>query len=221
MNRTTILTIALLLTIMQFSCERKKKAEMAAYDDWVEYQVEKADTTIYGICMDGSAMHSLQLLSDNGDTLLLDLNDVQEAGKVFGGYKVGDRMAVLYNRKGSKTSMVVNLNTLLGDWVMINPMDGNSEMGMCVRDGGILESINQSNITYQTWRFAEGKLELVGVRDFDGSYEETEVYDFKILTEDSLVIENADETLEYSRPGKVEDYSDIELEDDGLEEMLF
>ncbi len=221
MKKTTLLMLAFLLAVMQFSCGGKKNAEMAAYDDWVEYHVEKSDSTIYGICMDGSAMNTLQLLSDNGDTLFLDLSDVQEAEKVFGGYEVGDRMAILYDRTKKQASMVVNLNTLLGDWVMINPMDGTSEMGICIRDGGILESINQSSITYQTWRFTDGKLELVGVRDFDGNYEETESYDFKLLTSDSLIIENADETLEYGRPGSMEDYSDIKLEDDDSEFIIF
>lgn len=221
MKKITLLMLAVLVAFLQFSCGGKKKADESAYDDWEEYKVEKGDSTIFGICMDGSAMHTLQLLSDNGDTLVLDLNTAQEREKVFGGYRVGDRMAVLVNQENNVASMVINLNTLLGEWVMINPMDGNSEIGMCVRDGGILESINQSSITYQTWRLSNGKLELVGVRDFDGNYEETEVYDFKFLTKDSLIIGNTDETLEYTRPGKIEDYSDIELEDVDVEEMVF
>ncbi len=221
MKKISLICLAVMIAFLQLSCGGKKKADEAAYDDWVEFEKEKGDSTIYGICMAGSAMHSLQLLSDNGDTLLLDMNTAQETEKVFGGYAIGDRMAVVIDGKKGLPSIVVNMNTLLGEWVMINPMDGTSEMGMCIRDGGILESINQSNITYQTWRFDNGKLQLVGVRDFDGNYEETEVYDFKLLSEDSLIIENENEVLEFNRPGEVEDYSDIKLDDEGLDDMIF
>ncbi len=222
MKKSLIIILGLLLMSMQFSCGGNKKAQESAYDDWEEHVVEKGDSTIFGICMDGSAMHSLQLLTDNGDTLLLDINHAQETNNLFGGYAVGDRMAVLSNSDHSQVSMVINLQTLLGDWVMINPLDGNSEIGMCIRDGGILESINQTNITYQTWRLVDGQLELVGVSDMGGNYEEADLYKFILLTPDSLTIGNADETLEFTRPGEMEDYSDIKLEDDSNEgEMIF
>ncbi len=221
MRKFPIIIVALFVVLLQFSCGEKKKPAEASYDDWEEYDQPDRDSTIFGVCLAGSAMHSLQLLTDNGDTLMLDIVPAQEAEKVFGGYAIGDRMAVLTDNSRTRASMVLNLNTLQGDWVMPNPMDGTSEIGICIRDGGILESINQSSINYQTWRLVNGQLELVGIREVGGNFEETEIYDIKFLSEDSLSFGNPDETFEYGRPGKQEDYSDIELEDEDVEEMIF
>jgi hypothetical protein len=88
------------------------------------------DQTLYGLCTDGSAMNTLQLLTDNGDTISLSLTAALEAGQVFGGYQVGDRMAVLTNPAKTEATLVINESTLLGDWVMPNPIDGSSEVGI-------------------------------------------------------------------------------------------
>ena len=72
------------------------------------------DQTIYGICGNGTAMNTLQLLTDNGDTLSLDLIKAQENNQVFGGLQAGDRMAVLPNKGKTEAVIVINQNTL---WV--------------------------------------------------------------------------------------------------------
>lgn len=210
------LSACLLIVVLLLSCGGKKNpnAEESAYEDWEEQEEELADSTIFGLCLDGSAMHSLQLLTDSGDTLFIDVLPAQEKGTVFGGYDVGDRMAVLLTRKRDQATIVINLNALLGDWVMQNPFDGSSEMGICIKDGGIAESINQNSLSYQTWRIVNGQLELNGIREGSGDFEESDVYRIQRLTADSLIIGNEDETFEYARPGKPEDYGDIELEED-------
>jgi len=211
-----ILTVALSFAALQFSCGGKKQPPVddSSYDDWEEQEDVLQDSTVFGLCIDGSAMHSLQLLADNGDTLLIDVTPAQEMGRLYGGYAVGDRMAVLLTRRHDQATLVLNMNTLLGDWVMTNPFDGQSEVGICIKDGGIAESINQSSLAYQTWRIVNGQLELNGVREGGGNFEETEIYQIKRLTPDSLVFGNEEESFEYTRPGKMEDYGGIELEEE-------
>ncbi len=163
------------------------------------------DQTVYGICGNGTAMNTLQLLTDNGDTLSLNLTRAQETGQVFGGLQAGDRMAVLPNKTKTEAVIVINQNTLLGDWVMPNPIDGSSEVGIRIKEGGIAESIDQSSIIYKTWKIYNGKLEILSQREGGGDMEEVNLYEILLLGADSLVyktvgVEKQDEeTFEYSR----------------------
>ena len=163
------------------------------------------DQTVYGICGNGTAMNTLQLLTDNGDTLSLDLTKAQENGQVLGGLQTGDRMAVVPNPAKTEAVIVINQNTLLGDWVMPNPIDGSSEVGIRIKEGGIAESIDQSSIIYKTWKIFNGKLEILSQRDGGGDMEETNLYEILILGADSLVYKTYgvdkrdEETFEYTR----------------------
>ena len=179
------------------------------------------DQTIYGLCGNGTAMNTLQLLTDNGDTLTLDLTNAIENGQVFGGLQAGDRMAVVADKARTEAQIVINQNTLLGDWVMPNPIDGSSEVGIRIKEGGIAESIDQSSIIYKTWKIFNGRLEILSQRDGGGDMEETNYYEFLMLGADSLVYRTIDvpkedmETFVYSRWKEPEpmDLHGLKLED--------
>ncbi len=183
------------------------------------------DQTIYGLCGNGTAMNTLQLLTDSGDTLNLDLTNAQESGQVFGGLQAGDRMAVLPNKAKTEAVIVINQNTLLGDWVMPNPIDGSSEVGIRIKEGGVAESIDQSSIIYKTWKIYNGKLEILSQREGGGDMEEVNLYEILLLGADSLVyrtsgVEKQDEeTFEYSRwkEKPAMDLHGLQLEDSGDE----
>jgi len=184
------------------------------FDNGDSSEIVNADPTIYGICVEGTAMNTLQLVTDMGDTMSIDISAAQEDGKVFGGIQVGDRMAVLPGTKKRTASMVIDQASLLGNWVMPNPLDGSDEVGIRIKEGGIAESIEQSNITYKTWRLSRGKLEIVLVREGGSEEEETYIYDLVKLGPDSLIYKDAEETFEYSRQKPREKYgTEIELED--------
>ena len=72
-------------------------------------------------------MNTLQLITDTGDTLQLDLTAARDNDQVFGGLQVGDRMAVIANDERTEAVMVINQVALLGNWVMPNPIDGSDE----------------------------------------------------------------------------------------------
>ena len=189
-------------------------------DDSVAVTIPR-DQTLYGICGEGTAMNTLQLLRDNGDTLMLRLTNALEAGQVFGGLQVGDRMAVMTNADQTEATIVINQNTLLCDWVMPNPIDGSSELGIRIKEGGIAESIDQSSIIYKTWKIYNGKLEILSQRDGGGDEEELNLYEIVMLGADSLVYRTIGkpreemETFEYSRwkePEKM-DLHGLKLED--------
>ena len=178
------------------------------------------DSTLYGICGEATSMNMLQMLTDTGDTLMLDISNANEKERVFGGLQVGDRMAVVPNEDMTSAKIVINQTTLLGNWVMPNPIDGSDEVGISIKEGGVAESIDQGTIIYRTWRLVKGHLEIVLVRDGANDVEELNVYDLLKLTTDSLVYKDSEETFEYSRQKPKETYGDgIKLEDASFDDF--
>ena len=178
------------------------------------------DSTLYGICGEATSMNMLQMITDTGDTLMLDISNAKDNDLVFGGLQVGDRMAVLPNDTKTVAKTVINQTTLLGNWVMPNPIDGSDEVGISIKEGGVAESIDQGSIIYRTSRLSQGRLEIVLVRDGANDVEELNVYDIVKLTSDSLVYKDAEETFEYERQKPKETYGeDVKLEDSSYDEF--
>ena len=103
----------------------------------------------------------------------------------------------------TKAELIINENSLLGNWVMLNPLDGSSYVGIRIKDGGIAESIEQSTIIYKTWRIVDGKLEITLVREGGGDMEEINVYDITKLDSDSLIYEDSEDFFDYIRQEKL------------------
>ena len=197
------------------------KTEKVPFDNGDSADVANADPTIYGVCAEGTAMNTLQLITDMGDTLSIDISTAQENNKVFGGMHVGDRMAVVPNSGKDTALMVVNQATLLGNWVMPNPLDGSDEVGISIKEGGIAEGIQQSSIVYRTWRLTRGQLEIVMMREGGSEEDEIYLYDIVKLGADSLVYKDGEEIFEYSRQKPKEEYGkEIQLEDSQNEFFL-
>ncbi|MBR1879173.1 MAG: hypothetical protein IJ804_00220 [Prevotella sp.] len=195
------------------------KSEKVPFDNGDSLGIE-VDSTLYGICGEATSMNMLQMITDTGDTLMLDISAAKENDQVFGGLQVGDRMAVLPNDNKTVANTVINQTTLLGNWVMPNPIDGSDEVGISIKEGGVAESIDQGSIIYRTWRLSKGRLEIVLVREGGNDVEELNVYDILKLTADSLVYKDAEETFEYERQKPKETYGeDVKLEDSSYDDF--
>lgn len=214
-------TVFALLTIVltMASCGNKTQRNYEMVTDTTGMDAMR-DHTIYGICGENTAMNSLQLITDAGDTLMLSITEADEAGKVLGGLHAGDRMAVLANADKTKATLVVNQSALLGNWVMPNPLDGSDELGVRLLDGGIAEGIEQPYVTYKSWRFFNGRLVIESVREGTGDIPETEEFDIQTLGPDTLIIKNDDGQSEYYRQRPKKDYSDIKLEEASTDDYL-
>ena len=176
------------------------------------------DTTLYGLCGDGSAMNTLQLITDVGDTVILSTAEANDLGMCFGGFQGGDRMAVILKDE-STALMVINQSAMLGDWVMPNPMDGSSEMGIRIMEGGIAESIDQPSVIFRSWKLYNGRLEIVSVREGGAEKVETNLYDIVSIGPDSLVYRDAEDTYEYSRYQPQEEHSKVKLEESSIDDF--
>ncbi len=209
-------------TVMLLSCGGKQQSQVEETQDSINIEdIVPRDHTIYGVCTDGTAMNTLEMVTDNGDTLLLSLTTAQEVGKVFGGLQVSDRVAVVADNAKKEAKLVINLNTLMGDWVMPDPIDGSSEIGIRIKEGGVAESIDQSVIVYRTWKIFNGELEIELMREGGGDEEEQNRYEILTLGPDTLAYRtlgkprDETETFEYSRwkPKPKVDLHGLELEE--------
>lgn len=210
---TIVLLAAAVLTMGSCGGNKSQQpAEVVEDDEPVAVMSVNRDSMMYGICGDGSAMNTLQLITDVGDTLLLSIAEANEKGQCFGGFQGGDRIAVLLSDENT-ASMVINQSALLGDWVMPNPIDGSAEMGIRIKEGGVAESIDQPSMIYRSWRLFNGKLEFVAIREGGIEEEEINLYDLVSLGADSLVFKDAEDVYEYSRYKEVDRKVDIILEE--------
>ena len=121
-------------------------------------------------------------------------------------------MAVMLKDK-TTAKLVINQSAMLGDWVMPNPLDGSSEMGIRIKEGGIAESIDQPTMIYRSWRLYNGKLEIVAIREGGGDMMETNLYDIVAIGPDTLIFKDSEETFEYSCQVEHHYKVDIKLEE--------
>lgn len=218
MKKISVLLVVAVSLLTMGSCGNKTQS--VPFDNGDSADIANADPTIYGISGVATTMNMLQLITDTGDTLSIDLSTAQEQGQVFGGLQAGDRMAVIPNADKTEALMVINQTTLLGNWVMLNPLDGSDEVGIRIKEGGIAESIDQPTTSYRTWRLTRGQLEIVQVDEEGSGQEETNVYDIVKLGADSLVFKDAEDTYEYSRQRAKKNLEDeIKLEDTNTEDF--
>lgn len=178
-KRYTMKKVCFVLTIgvvmMMMGCGGQKNADNNADADSVEV-METPDSTVYGVCGSGTSMHSLELVTDEGDTIIymLDADDAEMTVK--GGMLVGDRMAVVgfKNSDGEmQASQAINITTLLGRWTSI---DKNFE----IQEGGIVESaVKAESNPWTAWKICNCKLIL-----------NRDTFGIEGLGADSLYLEN-------------------------------
>ena len=185
--------------VMFTQCGNKTAQNQAPTEEEDTISVVENEVMVFGICGEGSAMNTLEVITDTGDTLNLSLEKAKEEGHVYGGYSVGDRIAVYLQKKDNEPLVVINETTLMGNWLMPNPIDGSSTLGMSIKDGGIAESINQPTIIFKTWKIVNGQLEITLVREGGGDEEETNSYSMEKLDADSLIFYGPEDRFEYGR----------------------
>lgn len=145
-----------------------------------------ADTTVYGRCGDGTAMHTLELVTDKNDTIVYTLEGLDTCTNVQGGLFVGDRLAVIGTRvEGLNEAMfaekVINLTSLLGVW-------GSLDKRFEIREGGTVVSNTGEPKPYTEWKILNGKLILT-----------PDTFDIFELGPDSLFLENGNGIYGYKR----------------------
>jgi hypothetical protein len=171
--------------VMITGCHETKQQTSEVDSDSImqEEIVFETDSTVYGTCGEATAMHTLQLITDVGDTLMYVMM-VEEDADVQGGLLVGDRMAVIgkNTQEGLVATKILNLTTLMGKWTSL---DKNFE----ILEGGVVESnVTAESNPWTSWKILNGKLLL-----------NSDTFNINMLGADSLYIENSRGIFAYKR----------------------
>ena len=184
-----LIVVALPLLVAAFliaGCKDKNKNNVGDGIDSTDVELLVSDSTVYGVCGENTAMHSLELITDAGDTLRFVLNEDENGDvNVLGGLLAGDRLAVVEGPEvdGEKLAKkVINITTLLGKWTSL---DKNFE----IQDDGTVRSTVQAEKTpWTSWKIVNGRLVL-----------NRDTFDINNLGSDSLYLENKNGIFVYKR----------------------
>ena len=164
-------------------CKDKAPQDSPVADSLALDTVVVVDSTLYGRCGEGTAMHTLELITDDGDTLCFGINN-DTLSCVRGGLGAGDRLAVIVGTEYEgepQAQLVVNLTTLLGKWTAL---DKNFEL----QEGGVVVSNVTEPKPLTEWKICNGRLVL-----------SADTFDIYELGADSLFLENANGIYTYKR----------------------
>lgn len=177
-----LLTPIAVLIIIAAGCQNKPQTQMPA--DSISEEPAAPDSTVYGVCGENTSMHSLELITDAGDTLTYMFGENDDIA-VVGGLLAGDRMAVVDGKPfdGEKTARkIINLTTLTGKWTSL---DKNFE----IQEGGVVVStVEAEKNPWTNWKIFNGKLIL-----------NRDTFDIDGLGSDSLYLENNKGIFVYKR----------------------
>ena len=190
MNKFKVFFAAAIAIIM-VGCNTKKEKPQVVVDD----EVEVADSTVYGVCGSGTSMHSLELVTDAGDTLtyiILDSEADMDGGEtkgvvsnVEGGFMAGDKMAVtgMETVEGELVATrVINVTSLLGHWTSIDHNYVIEEVGT------VHSEVKAETNPWTLWKILNGQLLL-----------NRDTFDITSLSADSLYLENPKGIYIYKR----------------------
>lgn len=176
----------LFLVLVLAACDAKKKQQIEDTDEVVEVN----DTTVYGVCGEGTSMHSLEIITDAGDTLVYTLlsqdaeTEVETPSDVQGGLMAGDKMAVTGHKTADElvADRVINVTSLLGHWTSI-------DKNFTIEEGGTVRSAVKAETTpWTSWKILNGSLLL-----------NRDTFCIECLSADSLYLENANGIFTFKR----------------------
>lgn len=190
MNKLKLFLAVAIVMLVAGCNDRKQKPQTVDNND-----VEVADSTVYGVCGSGTSMHSLELVTDAGDTLtyiILDSEADMDGGEtkgvvsnVEGGFMAGDKMAVtgMETVEGELVATrVINVTSLLGHWTSI-------DRNFVIEEGGTVHSeVKAETNPWTLWKILNGQLLL-----------NRDTFDITSLSADSLYLENPKGIYTYKR----------------------
>ena len=188
MRKIVFVAIAFLALVAAQSCQNKKTAPVIGIADSTAVdEDQEPDSTLYGVCGEGTGMHSLQFIADSGDTLTVLIPDDDPAA-VQGGLLCGDRLAVIADKTADGDLLakkVINLTSLLGKWTSI---DKNFDI---VEGGEVVNNVKAETNPWTTWKIVNGKLLL-----------NKDTFAIDVLGPDSLLLENNQGIYAFKRQTK-------------------
>lgn len=184
MKKLFYLGVILLGMMSVVACKHKQSSSNLEIKDSLN-DSSVTDTTLYGLCGEGSSMHNLELITDLGDTLeFMAMDEGSDSAVILGGLLAGDRLAVIGHEVNGEryAQRVINLTTLLGKWTSL---DKNFEI---LEGGQIKNNVKAETNPWTSWKICNGKLLL-----------NKDTFMIDNLGADSLYLENKDGIFAFKR----------------------
>jgi len=174
------------IACLMAGCKDKARGVAGNGIDSIAAGSQITDSTLYGVCGESTGMHTLELITDAGDSMQFVLNEDENGDvNVVGGLLAGDRLAVVEGpgTDGERVAeKVINLTTLLGKWTSL---DKNFEIE---EDGTVKSTVQAEQNPWTNWRIVNGRLVL-----------NRDTFDIDNLGSDSLYLENKNGIFVYKR----------------------
>ena len=135
MKKSVFLGVFVAGVVLFGSCGGNKQQQYVEEDDNSTSMEDKevTDRTIYGICTAGTAMNTLEMITDSGDTLKLNISGANSLGKVFGGLPIdGSAEVGIRIKEGGIAESIDQSVIVYRTWKIFN---GELEINL-VREGG-------------------------------------------------------------------------------------
>lgn len=167
------------------SCNNSKQQPTEEQNDSI---VSVTDSAIYGVVGEGTTMHVLEVITEEGKNVSFAVNQ-DSLSDIQGGIFAGDRITLVTNGKTEddmpQVGKLINLTTLLGKWISL---DRNFE----IKEDGVVESSQKAESNpYTQWSMVNSRLVL-----------NVDTFDIIQLGSDSLALENSKGIFVYKRLGK-------------------
>jgi hypothetical protein len=164
----------------------------------------EVDSTVYGICAEGSNNTTLKLFVGEGDTLSIGVAGRDTA--MLGGVNEGDELALMteVDKNGKRVvKHCVNLTTLAGRW-QTEGNDTADQMQIRMEEGGGIINTGSKNIKkmYAHWMIHNNKLVLSGRESSGNGHYDSFCDTFSIthLTADRMELKGRELRLRFQRP---------------------
>lgn len=190
----TLLPILLLTAGISFtSCKGKKEKTDQPQNTSMVQEVFPPDSALYGKLGEGTGMSCIEVITDQGDTLILNkINETTgEAGVLLGGTEhYNDRLTVTTDIQKENILTLVNLNTLTGKW-----QDSSAQTLLTLEKEGKARA-NWNGKKYSRWRMYNAHLLLDNPKDNAEGYP-CDTFEIQELNRDSLVMSYQDTTFTF------------------------
>lgn len=182
MKHSFIAAFVAMIACMVVGCENKKGTQQNDVQDSLEVSVQ--DTAIYGTVGEGTTMHVLELITDDGKTRSFAISQ-DSLSDVQGGIFSGDKVTITVRPATDSDPEIVkllNLTSLLGKWTSL---DRNFEIK---EDGIVTSAVKAESHPYTQWSVSNGNLIL-----------NADTFNVLLLGPDSMSIENKEGIFVYKR----------------------
>ena len=151
----------------------------------------ETDPLFYGVAGEGCAMHTLELITPQKDTLDFLLSDDRSPSAVIGDVIIGNRYVVTLQKDKESVKTAVNLTQLTAHWKTANS-------GLLLMADGKARSEGHS-ATYTQWQLDGNRLLLRTLTDGGRkeAFNRMDTLYMKDLTQDSLIVTHHGKRVAY------------------------